>query len=255
MATLIEKIKQLVSGLGGRKENAIVTNDRHYQELKNLVYEVGGKINFKGNPYGDIDREEGDNYYGYVGSIELDQRGELLFKGSRRFDGSRERVDFDYGKLSEYKKRILTDNVREMLGSYRDSIRKDRKEAVLGIQERLLTPGSKELSAEEAYAIDRFLYINRSLGGSDGELFKLTDEAISQAGQGVSLDRIDDVKAELERFRPKIKYHLDLWRWQGIDGLTDEPHFDEGKIALLRQKYSDKDKANKFSETHIFIYE
>ena len=251
MATLIEKIKQLVPGLGGRKENAIVTNDRHYQELKNLVYGVGGKIHFKNNPYGDIDREEGDNYYDYVGSIELDQRGELLFKGSRRFDGSRERVDFDYGKLSEYKKRTLTDNVREMLGSYRNSIGKDRKEAVLAIQERLLTPGSKELSAEEAYAVDRFLYINRSLGGSDGELSKLTDEAISQAGQGVSLDRIDDVKAELERFRPKIKGHLDLWRWQEIDGLTDEPHFDEGKIAQLRKKYSDKDKANKFSETHI----
>ena len=222
MPTLTEKIKQLVPGLGGRKENAIVTNDRHYQALKNLVHQVGGKITLRNS---DLEERGGEqNHHDYLYEIELDKHDELRFRGARIFDGLREVASFNYAKLSEKQKESLTADIRDRLRLYAHSAMAARQEAIEAIKERLVIPDAESLTAEESYAIDRFLYYNRSIGGSDSELAKLTDDAISQAGQGVSPKRISEVKAELGQHTPEIKYHYDLWIWQN-KGMTEEPNF------------------------------
>lgn len=234
MATLKESLRKFASALGGQKGSTAVTNDRYYKELRDLVSQVGGKITLRNS---DLEERGGEqNHHDYLYEVELDQRSELRFRGARCFDGSREVADFNYNKLSEKQKELLTADIRDRLSMYARSAVSARDEAIEAIRERLITPDMKALTTEESYVIDRYLYYNRSIGGSDSELTKLTDEAISKAGRNISPERIGEVRAELRDFNPEIKYHFDLWNWQAKD-LPEEPHF--GGDKAMKEKFEE----------------
>ena len=253
MATLKESVGKIASALGGQKGSTAVTNDRHYKELRDLVSQVGGKITLRNS---DLEERGGEqNHHDYLYEVELDQRSALRFRGARCFDGSREVADFNYNKLSEKQKESLTADIRDRLSMYAHSAISAREEAIEAIRERLVTPDVKALTTEESYVIDRYLYYNRSIGGSDSEVTKLTDEAISKAGQNITPERIEEVRAELRDFKPEIKYHYDLWNWQ-VKGLTEEPHFgDEQEHEMsfaeareLAKKYNKLDEFDQMRE-------
>ena len=234
MATLKESVRKIASALGGQKGSTAVTNDRHYKELRDLVSQVGGKITLRNS---DLEERGGEqNHHDYLYEVELDQRSELRFRGARCFDGSREVADFNYNKLSEKQKESLTADIRDRLSMYAHSAISAREEAIEAIRERLVTPDVKALTTEESYAIDRYLYYNRSIGGSDSEVTKLTNEAIAKAGQNITPERIGEVRAELRDFKPEIKYHYDLWNWQA-KGLPEEPHF--GGDKAMKEKFEE----------------
>lgn len=79
------------------------------------------------------------------------------------------------------------------------------------------------------------MFYNRSIGGSDSELNKLANEAISQAGHGIPQNRLDDVRKELENFKPEIKYHSDLYNKQDEGLLPNRPYFNEEDITQLQE--------------------
>lgn len=139
MATVKESMEKLASVLGGRKENAPVTNDPHYQQLKALVHKAGGKITLRNSDLEDRGGEQ--NHHDYLYEVKENLLGKLQFRGSRVFDDSHGADDFNYAKLSEKQKETLTADVRALLSSYAYSARQTRKEAILAIQERLLTQG------------------------------------------------------------------------------------------------------------------